>query len=61
MADGEVEALRGFRAGLVVAFGRRRDALLEVLDALLTTGPGITPSWQTPSRSASFNKLVPQR
>jgi hypothetical protein len=39
MADGAVEALRGFRAGLVVAFGRRRDALLEVLDALLTTGP----------------------
>ena len=39
MADGEVEALRAFRAGLVVAFGRRRDALLEVLDALLTAGP----------------------
>jgi DDE superfamily endonuclease len=33
-----VEALRAFRAGLVVAFGRRRDALLDVLDAILTTG-----------------------
>jgi hypothetical protein len=39
MADGEVEALRAFRAGLFVAFGRRRDALLDVLDALLTAGP----------------------
>ena len=39
MADGEVEALRAFRAGLFVCFGRRRDALLEVLDALLTAGP----------------------
>ena len=39
MADGEVEALRAFRAGLFVGFGRRRDALLEVLDALLTAGP----------------------
>jgi DDE superfamily endonuclease len=38
MADGEVEALRAFRAGLFVAFGRRRDALLDVLDALLTAG-----------------------
>jgi hypothetical protein len=39
MADREVEALRAFRAGLYVAFGRRRDALLDVLDALLTGGP----------------------
>jgi hypothetical protein len=38
MADGAVEALRAFRAGLFVCFGRRRDALLEVLDALLTAG-----------------------
>ena len=38
MADGELEALRAFRAGLLVCFGRRRDALLDVLDALLTAG-----------------------
>jgi hypothetical protein len=38
MADGDVEALRAFRAGLIVAFGRRRDALLEVIDGLLTAG-----------------------
>jgi hypothetical protein len=38
MADGDLEALRAFRAGLFVGFGRRRDALLEVLDALLTAG-----------------------
>jgi DDE superfamily endonuclease len=40
MADREVEALRAFRAGLYVCLGRRRDALLEVLEALLTGGPG---------------------
>jgi hypothetical protein len=39
MADGAVEALRAFRAGMYVCLGRRRDALLEVLDALLTAGP----------------------
>ena len=38
MADSEVEALRAFRAGLFVGFGRRRDALLEVPDGLLTAG-----------------------
>src|SRR5262245_24913461 len=38
MADGEVEALRAFRAGLFVAFGRRRDALIELIDGLLTAG-----------------------
>lgn len=40
MADGEVESLRAFRAGVYVCLGRRRDALFEVLDALLTTPPG---------------------
>jgi hypothetical protein len=39
MADEELEALRAFRAGMYVGLGRRRDALLEVLDALLTAGP----------------------
>lgn len=39
MADGEVEALRAFRAGVYVCLGRRRDALFELLDALLTTPP----------------------
>ena len=38
MADDDVQALRAFRAGLFVCFPRRRDALLEVLDAVLTTG-----------------------
>ena len=38
MADGDLEALRAFRAGLIVAFGRRRDALIEVIDGLLTAG-----------------------
>ena len=39
MAETEVEALRAFRAGLYGCLGRRRDALFEVLDALLTPGP----------------------
>ena len=39
MAGTELEALRAFRAGLYVCLGRRRDALFEVLDALLTPGP----------------------
>jgi hypothetical protein len=39
MADGELGALRAFRAGLFVCFGRRRDALLELLDAVLAAGP----------------------
>ena len=38
MADGDLEALRAFRAGLFVCLGRRRDALLDVLDAVLTAG-----------------------
>ena len=38
MADDDVTALRAFRAGLFVCCTRRRDALLEVLDALLTAG-----------------------
>jgi DDE superfamily endonuclease len=38
MAEGALEALRAFRAGLFVCLGRRRDALLEVLDALLAAG-----------------------
>jgi hypothetical protein len=33
------------RAGLFVGFGRRRGALLEVLDALLTAG--LSPSLRT--------------
>jgi hypothetical protein len=39
VADDDVTALRAFRAGLFVCFTRRRDALLEVLDAVLTLGP----------------------
>jgi hypothetical protein len=39
MAATEVEALRAFRAGLYACLGRRRDALFELLDALLTAGP----------------------
>jgi hypothetical protein len=38
VADDDVQALRRFRAGLFVCFPRRRDALLEVLDAVLTLG-----------------------
>ena len=38
VADDDVAALRAFRAGLFVCFPRRRDALLEVLDAVLTLG-----------------------
>ena len=38
VADDEVAALRAFRAGLYVCFTRRRDALFEVLDAVLTAG-----------------------
>jgi hypothetical protein len=38
MAEGALEALQAFRAGLFVCLGRRRDALLEVLDALLAAG-----------------------
>jgi hypothetical protein len=47
MADGEVEALRAFRAGLFVAFGRRRDALLEVLPSLLHGSIHFHPLTQT--------------
>jgi hypothetical protein len=36
MAATEVEALRAFRAGVYACLGRRRDALFELLDALLT-------------------------
>jgi hypothetical protein len=39
MAATEVETLRAFRAGLYACLGRRRDALFELLDALLTTRP----------------------
>ena len=39
MAATEVETLRAFRAGLYGCLGRRRDALFELLDALLTAGP----------------------
>jgi DDE superfamily endonuclease len=39
MAGTEVAALRAFRAGLYGCLGRRRDALFEVVDALLTPGP----------------------
>jgi hypothetical protein len=38
VADNDVQALQRFRAGLFVCFPRRRDALLEVLDAVLTAG-----------------------
>jgi DDE superfamily endonuclease len=38
MAGDEVAALRAFRAGVYAGLGRRRDALFEVLDALLTAG-----------------------
>jgi hypothetical protein len=39
MVATEVEALRAFRAGRYACLSRRRDALSELLDALLTTGP----------------------
>ena len=39
MVATEVEALRAFRAGRYACLGRRRDALFEVLDALLASGP----------------------
>src|SRR5829696_5398630 len=39
MAGPEVAALRAFRAGRYACLGRRRDALFEVLDALLAPGP----------------------
>ncbi|CAA9424324.1 MAG: hypothetical protein AVDCRST_MAG01-01-2485 [uncultured Rubrobacteraceae bacterium] len=32
-------ALRGFRAALRASFGRRADALFELCDAVLTSGP----------------------
>jgi hypothetical protein len=42
VTDDDLEALRAFRAGVFVSLGRRRDALLEVLDALLTAGPSLS-------------------
>jgi hypothetical protein len=39
MAGTELEALRAFRGGLYEWQGRRRDALFDRLDALLTAGP----------------------
>ena len=37
------EALVAFRAGTYLAFGARRDALFDLLDALLTAGPVASP------------------
>jgi hypothetical protein len=39
MAAVDLEALRAFRAGVYVCLGRRRDALFELRDAVLTAGP----------------------
>ena len=39
MVGEALAALRAFRAGMYTCFGRRRDALFELLDALLTAGP----------------------
>ena len=38
MTGEDLAALRAFRAGLYGCFGRRRDALFELLDAVLTAG-----------------------
>src|SRR5262245_53845981 len=38
MAGADLAALRAFRAGPYGCFGRRRDALFELLDALLSAG-----------------------
>jgi hypothetical protein len=39
MAAADLEALRAFRAGVYACLGRRRDALFELLDAVLAARP----------------------
>src|SRR5262249_56876286 len=39
MDTAHLATLSAFRAGAYAAFGRRRDALFELCDTLLTTGP----------------------
>jgi len=44
MKTSDLEPLRAFRQSVYGLFGRRRDALFEVLDALLTIGPVASPA-----------------
>jgi hypothetical protein len=60
VADGELEASRAFRAGLFVAFGRRRDALLDVLDALLPAEAVPARLWDTETRSRGTSGILMQ-
>jgi hypothetical protein len=39
MAGSDLDTLSAFRAAVYTCFGRRRDALFDLLDALLTSGP----------------------
>ena len=43
VSEAPLDTLRAFRQEVYQAFGARRDALFDLLDALLTAGPVLSP------------------